>query len=67
MNLLLNLGMTAVILVGAYRVSAGKAMVGEIIAFTSYFTIILNAVISISRIFVNLSRAAHRQKDRTRP
>lgn len=58
MNLLLNLGMTAVILVGAYRVSAGKAMVGEIIAFTSYFTIILNAVISISRIFVNLSKGS---------
>lgn len=43
MNLLLNLGMTAVIIVGAYRVSAGSAKVGEIIAFTSYFTIILNA------------------------
>ncbi len=56
MNLLLNLGMTAVILVGAYRVSFGLAKVGQIIAFTSYFTIILNAVISISRIFVNLSK-----------
>lgn len=58
MNLLLNLGMTAVIAVGAYRVSAGSAKVGEIIAFTSYFTIILNAVISISRIFVNLSKGS---------
>ncbi|MFR1564983.1 MAG: ABC transporter ATP-binding protein [Christensenellales bacterium] len=58
MNLLLNLGMTAVIVVGAYRVSSGHAMVGEIIAFTSYFTIILNAVISISRIFVNLSKGS---------
>ena len=58
MNLLLNLGMTAVIVVGAYRVASGHAMVGEIIAFTSYFTIILNAVISISRIFVNLSKGS---------
>lgn len=58
MNLLLNLGMTAVIIVGAYRVSAGSAKVGEIIAFTSYFTIILNAVISVSRIFVNLSKGS---------
>ena len=62
MNLLLNLGMTAVILVGAYRVSAGNAKVGEIIAFTSYFTIILNAVISISRIFVNLSKGSASSK-----
>lgn len=56
LNLLLNLGMTAVILVGAYRVASGNALVGEIIAFTSYFTIILNAVIMVSRIFVNYSK-----------
>ncbi len=56
LNMLLNLGMTAVIVVGAYRVSSGNAKAGEIIAFTSYFTIILNAVISISRIFVNISK-----------
>ena len=56
MNALLNLGMTAVIFVGAYRVSNGHAMVGDIIAFTSYFTVILNAVISVSRIFVNFSK-----------
>ncbi len=56
MNALLNLGMTAVIFVGAYRVSGGHAMVGDIIAFTSYFTVILNAVISVSRIFVNFSK-----------
>ena len=56
LNALLNLGMVAVIAVGAYRVAAGKAMVGEIIAFTSYFTIILNAVISISRIFDVVTR-----------
>lgn len=56
MNAMLNLGMTAVIFVGAYRVSNGHAMVGDIIAFTSYFTVILNAVISVSRIFVNFSK-----------
>ncbi len=58
LNLLLNLGMTAVILVGAYRVSSGDALVGSIIAFTSYFTIILNAVIMVSRIFVNFSKGS---------
>ncbi len=56
MNAVLNLGMAAVIFVGAYRVSAGRVKVGDIIAFTSYFTIILNAVISVSRIFVNFSK-----------
>ena len=56
MNAVLNLGMAAVIFVGAYRVSGGHAMVGDFIAFTSYFTIILNAVISVSRIFVNFSK-----------
>lgn len=58
MNVILNLGMTVVVLVGAFRVSKGLAQVGEIIAFTSYFTIILNAVISISRIFVNVSKGS---------
>lgn len=62
MNVVLNLGMTAVIVVGAYRVSKGLAQVGEIIAFTSYFTIILNAVISISRIFVNVSKGSASSK-----
>lgn len=58
MNAVLNLGMAAVIFVGAYRVAAGRVMVGEIIAFTSFFTIILNAVISVSRIFVNMTKGA---------
>ena len=58
MNVVLNLGMTAVIFFGAYRVAAGRVEVGGIVAFTSFFTVILNAVISISRIFVDLSRGA---------
>ena len=56
LNMILNLGMTLVVLVGAYRVLYNHVQVGEIIAFTSFFTIILNAVISVSRIFVNLSK-----------
>lgn len=56
MSAVLNLGMAAVVLVGAYRVADGNAMPGDIIAFTSYFSIILNAVISVSRIFVMLTR-----------
>ena len=56
MNLFLNLGMTAVILVGAYRVSAGLTKAGQIIAFMTYLTLMLNAVISVGRIFVMYSK-----------
>ena len=49
MNILLNLGLVGVILVGAYRVNAGTSEVGKILAFTTYFTIILNAMLSISK------------------
>lgn len=58
MNILLNLGLVGVILVGAWRVNAGASEVGKILAFMTYFTIILNALMSISRMFVILSKAA---------
>ena len=56
MNLFLNIGLTCVILAGAYRVNAGLAKPGVVIAFLTYFTIILNAMLSISRIFVLTSK-----------
>lgn len=56
MNLFLNLGLTLVILTSAYRVNAGLTQPGVIIAFMTYFTIILNAMLSITRIFVIFSR-----------
>ena len=57
MNILLNLGLVGVILVGAYRVNNGTSEVGKILAFTTYFTIILNAMLSISKMFTILSKA----------
>lgn len=57
MNILLNLGLVGVILVGAYRVNSGVSEVGKILAFTTYFTIILNAMMSISKMFTILSKA----------
>ena len=57
MNLLLNTGLTAMVVTGAYLVNDGLSQPGTIIAFLSYFTIILNAVLSINRIFVMLSQA----------
>ena len=56
MNLFLNLGLTAVIVVGAFRVNAGVSQTGKIIAFMTYFTIILNALLSINRIFTVMSQ-----------
>ena len=47
MNFFLNIGLVFVILAGAYRVNAGKCEVGKILAFMTYFTIILNAMMSI--------------------
>lgn len=58
MNILLNLGLVGVILTGAYRVNAGLSEVGTILAFMTYFTIILNALLSVSKMFVMLSKAA---------
>ncbi len=56
MNLFLNFGLVAVIFVGAKRVDSGLSETGKIIAFTSYFTIILNALMSVTRIFIMSSR-----------
>ena len=58
MNLLLNAGLTAVIVVGAYRVDRGVTGPGTVIAFLSYFTIILNALMMVSRLFVIYSKGA---------
>jgi ATP-binding cassette subfamily B protein len=57
MNLLFNLGLTLVVIVGAYRVNGGASEPGKIVAFLSYFTIMLHAVMAIQRIFVVYSKA----------
>ena len=57
LNIFLNLGLVCVILVGAYRVNAGVSEVGKILAFTTYFTLILNAMMSISKMFSMISKS----------
>ncbi len=57
MNFILNMGWVLVILVGAYRVNGGLTESGKIVAFLTYFTIILNAMLSITRLFVRMSQA----------
>ena len=57
-GLILNSAQVAVIVAGAARVAMGACEVGRILAFMTYFTIILNAVVNISKMFVVFSRAA---------
>ena len=58
MTIFLNTGLTAVIFVGAFRVNAGVSEPGKIMAFISYFTLISNAMMSITRMFVMYSKGA---------
>lgn len=57
-NFVLNTGLAVVVLVGAWRVHQGLAQTGAIIAFLSYFTIILNALMMVSRLFVMYSKGS---------
>ncbi len=57
-SLSLNLGLVLVIIVGAYRIQSGASLPGVIVAFLTYFTMILNAVITVNRIFINYSKAS---------
>ncbi len=57
MQFLLNMGLVLVVVVGARRVHFGLTGPGNIIAFISYFTIILNAMLTITRILTMYSKA----------
>ena len=58
MNLLLNIGLVVVIVIGAYQVDKGLLLPGKVLAFTTYFSFILNAMLTITRIFMILTKAA---------
>ncbi|MBR6570293.1 MAG: ABC transporter ATP-binding protein [Clostridia bacterium] len=55
-SLVLNLGLTVVVLVGALQVNGGHTQPGMIVAFLQYFTMILNAMMGVTRIFVMWSK-----------
>lgn len=57
MHAVMNVGLVFVLVVGAFRLSQGQTQIGQIMAFVTYFTIILNAMMSITRVFVLASRA----------
>ncbi len=56
-TLLLNVGLTLVVLVGARRVNAGETQPGVILAFLTYFNMILMGVMGLNRIFMMMSKA----------
>lgn len=51
-TLILNLGLVGVIALGAYLSASG----GTLLAFLSYFTLMLNAMLGVSKIFMVLSK-----------
>ena len=55
-SVVLNLGLTAVVVLGAFRVNEGHIEGGVIIAALQYFVMILNAMMGITRIFVMWSK-----------
>ena len=55
-SLVLNLGLTLVVLIGGYRVNAGLSESATLVAFLQFFTMILNAMLGITRIFVMWSK-----------
>ena len=56
-TLFLNVGLTLVVLVGARRVNGGHTAPGVILAFLTYFNMILMGVMGLNRIFMMMSRA----------
>ncbi|MBR4727938.1 MAG: ABC transporter ATP-binding protein, partial [Clostridia bacterium] len=56
-TLFLNVGLTLVVLIGARRVNDGLTEPGVILAFLTYFNMILMGVMGLNRIFMMMSKA----------
>lgn len=57
MTLFLNVGLTIVVILGAYRVNMGEIKPGVILAFLTYFNMILMGVMGLNRMFMMMSKA----------
>ena len=57
MQLFLNIGLTLVVIIGAKRVHSGEIDPGVILAFLTYFNMILMGVMGLNRIFMLMSKA----------
>lgn len=58
MQFCLNVGLTLVVFVGATRVNNGAMKPGVILAFLTYFTLILQSIMAINRMFMLASKAS---------
>ena len=58
MQICLNIGLTLVVYIGALRVNDGLAKPGVILAFLTYFNMILMGVMGMNRIFMMMSKAS---------
>jgi ATP-binding cassette subfamily B protein len=58
MNVILNIGTTLVVLVGAYRVYNGLMLPGTILSFIQYFSMISMSMLAVTRMFVMYSKAS---------
>ncbi len=58
MNLFMNCGIIAVVALAAFRVNGGKSDPETVIAFMQYFTLISNAMMGVSRIFVMYTKCS---------
>lgn len=58
MQLSLNCGLVAVIWIGAKRVDSGVMRPGVILAFLTYFNMILQSVMAVNRMFTMISKAS---------
>ena len=56
-TLFLNVGLTLVVIIGARRVNEGATQPGVILAFLTYFNMILMGVMGLNRIFMMMSKA----------
>lgn len=57
MTFFMNFGIVAVVFVGAMLVTRGITLPGNIVAFIQYFTLISQAMLSITRLFVMYTKA----------
>ncbi len=57
MQMFLNTGLTLVVIFGARRVNSGEIEPGVILAFLTYFNMILMGVMGLNRIFMLMSKA----------
>jgi len=58
MTLFLNMGLTLVVIFGARRVNSGEIQPGVILAFLTYFNMILQGVMGLNRVFMLMSKAS---------